>query len=330
MVKQERYEVVIVGGGPAGLSAAVYSGRALLKTVLIEKLQPGGQLLNTDIVEDYPGFRSIRGHELAKRMEEQARDFGAVIHSGTVTEIRSVDSEWLVRTQQGAEYRTPAVIYCPGGSPKKLQVPGEERLAKRGVSYCAVCDGPLFRGQPIAVVGGGEGAVGEAIYLARFGSKVYILDGDDKLEASPLLQQRAFANPKIQVHFCALVQEIGGVDRVEWIKIENAKDGSASKLDVGAVFVYMGLQPDSGLLRGKVQMDERGYIVTDWRTHTSASGIFAAGSVRAQTTRQIVNAAADGATAALQAYAYLEEGRILAPVAARGGGRTQTRQRKAA
>ncbi|MCL5265665.1 MAG: thioredoxin-disulfide reductase [Chloroflexi bacterium] len=329
-MKERNYDVAIVGGGPAGMSAAIYAGRARLKTVLIEKLLPGGQLLSTDVIEDYPGFRSIIGRDLARLMEEQIKDFGAEIQSDTVTGISPVDADWLVRTESGAEYRTQTVVYCPGGTPRKLGVPGEKELTARGVSYCAICDGPLFRDQVIAVVGGGDSAAEEGIYLARFGRKVYILDNDNKLEASPLLQELVFAHPRMEVRFNNVVEEIGGVGRVEWVRLRNVKDGSVSKLDVGAVFIYIGFEPNTELLKGKVQMDERGYIISDSRMRTSAPGIFAAGDVRAATTRQIINAAADGATAALQAYAYLQERRAPAPIAARRVAKEPTIRKKRA
>ncbi len=316
-MKQENWDVVVIGGGPAGLAAGIYASRANLRTVIIEKLLPGGYLLSTEEIENYPGFIRVQGADLATRMEKQTRFSGAVIRIGTANEIRSVDSEWLVRTEEGDEYRAPAIIYCTGGSPRKLNVPGEAEFSGRGVSYCAVCDGPLFHDQVIAVVGGGDSAVGEGIYLARFGKKVHILNNDDDLEASPVLQERAFTDPKIEVHFNSLVEQIGGTEKVEWVRIRNPKDGSVSTLDVGGVFIYIGFWPNSDLLRGKVKLDERGYIITDWRMRTSAPGIFAAGDVTAYTVRQITNAVADGTTAALQAYEYIQEQRAPTAIAAR-------------
>lgn len=317
MVKRKNYDVVIIGAGPAGLTSGIYAGRARLRTLIVEKGLPGGYLHSTNVVENYPGFLSVKGFDLARRMEEQARVSGAEIRSGTAKEIRSVNAEWLVLTEEGDEYQAPAVICCTGGSPRKLNVPGEAEFTGKGVSYCAVCDGPLFRDQVIAVVGGGDSAVGEGIYLASYGSKIHILNNDDELEASPILQERAFANPKVEIHFNSVVEQIGGTDRVQWVRIRNPKDGSVSRLDVGAVFVYIGFRPNSELLRGIARLDDRGYVITDWRMRTSAAGIFAAGDVIAYTVRQITSAVGDGTTAALHAYQYVQERRAPRAIPAR-------------
>ncbi|MBI2954387.1 MAG: thioredoxin-disulfide reductase [Chloroflexi bacterium] len=327
-IKEHSYDTVIIGAGAAGLAAAIYAGRSKLRTLLLEKLIPGGQLLNTEVIENYPGFISIPGPDLAEKMKEHARAADVDVRTGTASKITQVNSEWLVETQEGDRFRAPTIIYCGGGTPRKLNVPGEAEFSARGVSYCAVCDGPLFRGQVIAVAGGGDSAIGEAIYLSRFASKVHVLNNDDELEASPTLQEQALANPKIQIHLNAVVTEVGGANRVEWVKLRDPRTGAIDQLRVGGIFVYIGFRPNSDILAAIVRRDERGYIVVDWRMATSAPGIFAAGDVRSYTTRQIVNAAADGVTAALKAYDYVSKLRAPAEIAA--GRARQARRKRAA
>jgi len=312
-VVSRHYDVVIVGGGPAGLTAAIYAARATLRTVLLEKGSPGGQLLRTTVIEDYPGFRRIFGAELAKKMEEHARDFGAQIVSATVTEIRNRSEDKQVVTLEGDRYRAGAVIVCTGGSPRRLRVPGEVEFTGRGVSYCAICDGPFFTDKTIAVVGGGDSAVGEANYLTRFASKVYVINREEELQAAPLLQSQLMANPKVSVISRSVVQEIGGNQTVSWVQIKNLKTGKMRRLNVSGVFIYIGFQPNSDILPKEVLLDEDGYILTDLRMQTSTPGIFAAGDVRAESTRQVTNAVGDATTAAIQAYRYLESIHALAP-----------------
>src|SRR6267154_173424 len=226
------YDVVIVGAGPAGLCAALYAGRGLLKAVTIERGAPGGELLNTDLIEDYVGFESIKGWELAQKMAEHAKKFGAEIVTDTVEKIRKADDGWFdVATSRGKTYRAPAVILTAGGTPVQLGVPGEKEYAGKGVSYCAVCDGAFFKGEVLAVVGGGDAAVEEADYLTRYASKVYIVHRRDQLRASKILQERAFANPKIEMvwnkHVTAIV---GNHTGVEHLKLEDSNTHAASTL----------------------------------------------------------------------------------------------------
>lgn len=308
-----RYDVVIVGGGPAGLTAAIYAARANLKTVVLEKGPPGGQLLRTTVIEDYPGFRRIFAAELAKKLEDHARDFRAEIVQATVTQIRNRSQEKQVITLEGDRYRAGAVIVCTGGSPRRLRVPGETEFAGKGVSYCAICDGPFFQDKTVAVVGGGDSAVGEANYLTRFASKVYVINKEEELQAAPLLQSQLMANPKITVIPHTVVQEIGGNQTVSSVQVKNLKTGKSRRLNVSGVFIYIGFQPNSDILPEEVSLDEGGYVLTDLHMQTSAPGIFAAGDVRAESTRQVTNAVGDATTAAIQAYRYLESTRALAP-----------------
>ncbi len=302
----KHYDVVIVGGGPAGLTAAIYSARSNLKTIVLEKGTPGGELLRTTIIEDYPGFHRIFGAELAMKMEEQAREFGAEFVQATVTQIRNRSKEKHVVTEAGDRYRTSAVIVCTGGSPKRLRVPGEEEFAGRGVSYCAVCDGPFFRGKTIAVVGGGDSAVGEAEYLTRFASKVYLVNRAEGLQAKPALVNQLLENPRVSVINHSAMQTIEGDEVVETVGVKNLKTGKLRRLNVSGVFVYVGFKPNAEVMPEEVLCDDGGYVLTDWHMQTTSPGIFAAGDVRAESTRQITNAVGDATSAAIQAYHYLD------------------------
>jgi thioredoxin reductase (NADPH) len=301
------YDVIIVGAGPAGLCAAMYAGRGMLKAVTIERGAPGGELLNTDLIEDYIGFESVKGWELARQMTEHAKKFGAELVTDTVVKIRrGADGLFDVATARGVVYRAPAVILTAGGTPVKLGVPGEKEYAGKGVSYCAVCDGAFFKGEVLAVVGGGDAAVEEADYLTRYASKVYIVHRRDQLRASKILQERAFANPKIELVWNKRVVEITGHERsVTHLALEDTVTGARSRLDVGGVFVFIGFQPNTGLVEGHVKHDAAGYLVTDERMMTSMPGLFAAGDVRSQLTRQITTAVGDATTAAIATEKYL-------------------------
>lgn len=308
---EQSYDVIIVGGGPAGLCAAMYCGRGMLNTVLIERGLPGGELLNTDLIEDYIGFESIKGPELARKMTDHAKKFGAGIVMDTVTAIaQRADGDFDVTTQLGKTYRAPAVILTAGGTPKKLGVPGEKEYAGKGVSYCAVCDGAFFKGEVLAVVGGGDAAVEEADYLTRYASKVYIVHRRDQFRASPIIQKRAFANPKIEVVWNKVVEAIeGNGAQVQHLRLKDTVTGEEATLDVGGVFVFIGFSPNSGLVKGHVEHDANGYIITDHHMMTSIPGLFAAGDLRAQLTRQITTAVGDATTAAIAVEKYLAERR---------------------
>ena len=301
------YDVIIVGAGPAGLCAAMYAGRGMLKALTIERGAPGGELLNTDVIEDYIGFESVKGWELAQKMTDHAKKFGAEIRTDTVEKIRKAHDGWFdVVTAGGTTYRAPAVILTAGGTPVKLDVPGEREYAGKGVSYCAVCDGAFFKGEILAVVGGGDAAVEEADYLTRYATKVYIVHRRDQLRASKIIQQRAFANPKIELVWNKRVAEIKGTEQgTDHLVLEDTVTGERSTLPVGGVFIFVGFKPNAGLVDGHAKHDAGGYFVTDDRMMTSIPGLFAAGDVRSQLTRQITTAVGDATTAAIAVEKYL-------------------------
>ena len=307
--QQSKYDVIIVGAGPAGLCAAMYAGRGMLKALTIERGAPGGELLNTDLIEDYIGFESVKGRELAQKFAEHAKKFGAEIVTDTVDKIRRMDDgRFEVTTARARTYHAPAVIVTAGGTPVKLGVPGEKEYAGRGVSYCAVCDGAFFKGEVLAVVGGGDAAVEEADYLTRYASKVYIVHRRDQLRASRILQERAFANPKIAMVWNKQVMEIVGNDKgTDHLELEDTVTGARSQLAVGGVFIFVGFKPNSGIVEGHFQHDAGGYFITDERMMTSIPGLFAAGDVRSQLTRQITTAVGDATTAAIAVEKYLAE-----------------------
>lgn len=301
------YDIVIVGGGPGGLTAGLYSARANRKTVLLEKLLPGGQIANTAEVEDYPGFDLISGSELAMRMAEHAKKFGLEIISDEVAQIYSEGIHKMVVSAGGDIYRAKAVIIATGGSPNRLNVPGENQFAGKGVSYCAICDGAFFKNQVIAVVGGGDAAVEEGMFLTKFGSKVYLIHRRSELRAQKIIQERAFKNPKMEFIWDSVVESINGDTKVKSLTLRNVKTGEKSDLEVGAIFVFVGFVPNSNLTREPLAKDSGGYIITNERMETSIKGIYAVGDVRAQLVRQITNAVGDGTTAAVAAEKYIEE-----------------------
>ena len=301
MSSRHRYEVVIIGGGPAGLCAALYAGRGMLKTVLLERGVPGGELLNTEWIEDYPGFKKIKGRDLAQAMTEHALEFGAEIRQENVESIRRRgDGTFEVTTSLGAVYEAPAVILTAGGTPNKLGVPGELEYAGRGVSYCAVCDGAFFKGETIAVVGGGDAAVEEADYLTRYAERVYVIHRRDEFRASRLLQERLFANPKIEVVWNKRVVElVGGPGGLTSVELEDTVTGARSALKATGCFVFIGFSPNTGLVKEHFAHDASGYMVTDDRMMSSIPGLFAAGDLRVQLTRQVTTAVGDATTAAI-------------------------------
>lgn len=305
---KRQYDVIIVGAGPAGLCAAMYAGRGMLKALTIERGAPGGELLNTDLIEDYIGFESIKGWELAQKMAAHAKKFGAEILTDTVERVRKATDGWFdVETARGDTYRAPAVIFTAGGTPVKLGVPGEKEYAGRGVSYCAVCDGAFFKGERLAVVGGGDAAMEEADYLTRYASKVHLVHRRDEFRASQILQERAFANPKIEVIRSTTVPEIvGDAKGVQHIVLEDTGTGERTDLPVGGVFIFAGFKPNTQLIEGHVHHDPGGYFITDERMMTSVPGLFAAGDVRSQVTRQITTAVGDATTAAISVEKYLK------------------------
>ncbi len=302
-------DLIIVGAGPAGLTGALYAGRSMLRTLVLEKGVPGGELLNTELIEDYPGFESVKGFELAEKMAAHALKFGAELVTDAVAGVtRTPDGCFDVATDGGATYRAPAVLLTAGGTPTKLGIPGETEYAGKGVSYCAVCDGHFFRGEVLGVVGGGDAAVEESMFLTRYASKVYLIHRRDALRASKILQEHLFQNPKIEVIWDTVVERIEGNGAgVRHLALKHAKTGAASTLPVGGVFVFVGFRPNTGIVREHVEHDAAGYIVTDEYMMSSIPGLFAAGDVRAQLTRQVTTAVGDATTAVIAATRYLAD-----------------------
>jgi len=312
----DEWDVVIVGAGPAGMAAALYTGRAQLRTLILDRMGAGGgQLLNTELIEDYPGFKSITGAEMAQAFEDQIKAFGSEIAWGEVTGIEARGTRRVVRTDDGTEYAAKAVIVSTGGLPRKLGSPGEEELAGRGVSYCAICDGAFFKGEILAVVGGGDSAVEEATFLTRYAKKVYIIHRRGEWRAQKLLQERALANPLIEPIWHAAVDEIGGNGKVEWLHLRDLRTGAVSQLAVGGVFIYVGFMPNSGVLDADVAKDAQGFVVTNDKMETAIPGVYVAGDLRSQYVRQISNAVGDATTAAVAATRYIEELDAVAAVA---------------
>ncbi|MFF5995255.1 thioredoxin-disulfide reductase [Lysinibacillus sp. KU-BSD001] len=307
MAEEKIYDIVIIGAGPAGLTAAVYTSRANLSTLMLERGIPGGQMANTEEVENYPGFDTILGPELSTKMFEHAKKFGAEYAYGDVSEI--IDGEEYKTLIVGKkQYKARAIIISTGAEYKKMGVPGEKELGGRGVSYCAVCDGAFFKGKELVVVGGGDSAVEEGVYLTRFAEKVTIVHRRDKLRAQKILQDRAFANEKIDFIWNATVKEIHEVDgKVGGVTLVSTVDGSESEFKTDGVFVYIGLIPLTGSFANLNILNENGYIVTNEKMETAVPGIFAAGDVRDKMLRQIVTATGDGSIAAQAAQLYVEE-----------------------
>ena len=300
----EQYDAIIVGGGPGGLTAGLYTSRAKMKSLLIEKKWPGGQLRNTELIEDYPGFESISGSELADRMERQARNLGLEILLDGVDCIKPEGVMKKVQTEGGREFLAKAVILTSGGEPKELGVPGEEELAGRGVSYCAICDGAFFQGMEVAVVGGGDSAVEEAIFLTRYASKVYLIHRRNEFRAQPIAIDKAKSNGKIEIMLDTQVKSIHGADEVEYLTL--LRHGKEARLDVKGVFIFVGFIPNTQLWCGHIDRSQNGFIVTNANMETSVPGLFAAGDVRDQLTRQITTAVGDGTTAAIAAQHYVD------------------------
>lgn len=303
----ETYDVIIIGGGPAGLTAGLYTSRARLNTLLLEKSFPGGQIINTELVENYPGFpNGISGFELGQLLEQQALKHGLTIINDEVKGI-SLDGIYkLVRTDT-TSYNARVVIIAAGAEYSKLHIPGEEEFTGRGVSYCATCDGAFYRDRIVAMVGGGNSAIVEAISLTKFVSKVLVIHRRNELRAGKLLQERAFANPRIEFIWDTIVESINGDDQVRSLNIHNIKTGEKSVLEVSGIFVSVGLHPSTDYLKGIVTMNANGYIITNDEMETETPGIFAAGDVRAKKARQVITAAGDGATAAISVERFLSE-----------------------
>jgi thioredoxin reductase (NADPH) len=308
----ERYEIIVIGAGPAGQTAALYAGRSRIPTLVLERGIPGGELWNTAEVEDYPGFELIMGPELADRMQRHAEKFGAKFETAEVVQVSLDGDERVVTTADGREFRAPAVIVSAGGEPRKLGIPGEEELAGKGVSYCAVCDGAFFEGEEIAVVGGGDSAVEEGTFLTRYGRRVYLIHRRDSYRAQPILVEQMRASGKVEEIQNTVVEQIHGTNgRVSSLTLRNLKTDEPSELAVGAIFPFVGFIPHSDIfdseIAHRIELDESGHIVTNSRMETAVPGIYAAGDVRSQFVRQVTNAVGDATTAALAAHAYVEQ-----------------------
>lgn len=292
------YDVVIIGGGPAGLSASIYAKRFGLSTLLIEKVGIGGQASLTDLIENYPGFpEGISGAELVNKMEEQAKKFDVEF---LIDEVLNVDFDDEIKKviTNSANFESKGIIITTGANPKKLNVPGEKEFIGKGVSYCAVCDAFFYKNKDVLVVGGGDSAITEALYLTTFANNVYVVHRRDKLRAAYYLQNRAFKNQKIKFIFNSIVKEIKGDKRINKVIIHNIKEDKLYELDVSGVFIYVGLIPNSELFKNKLEFDENGFIITDDDMRTNKKFVYAAGDVRKKSLRQIVTACADGAIAA--------------------------------
>ncbi len=303
MARQE-YEIVIIGGGPAGLAAGLYAARARRKTVLLEKGVIGGQISLTELVENYPGVPSVNGFDLAQTMLKQAESCGLETQFAETTALEREGDLWLVRTA-GDEYLAKVVIATSGADYDKLGVPGEERLTGRGVSYCATCDAAFFKGQQVVVVGGGDAAMDEGLFTTRHVDKVTVIHRRNQLRASAILQERAFANPKMEFVWNTVVTEILGDEAVTGVRLHNRETGEDSTMDVAAVFIFIGQHPNTTFLRGLVPIDEGGHAVVNEWMETELPGLYVAGDARRNSARQVVSSAGDGATAAIAAEHYL-------------------------
>jgi len=303
-----KYEVIIIGGGPAGLTAGLYTSRAGLRSLLMERSIVGGQIINATLVENYPGFpQGISGAELGSLMHQQAIKYGLEIVTSEVTGI-TPRQPYSISTTDGA-FEATAIIIAAGSEYRKLGVLGEEKLVGHGVSYCATCDGFFFRGRDVAVVGGGDTAITDALELTRHAAKVYVIHRRDQLRAGQLLQQQAFAEHKFEFIWSTVVEEILGEKLLSGLKLRNVKTGQSSILNVAGIFIAVGFMPNSQQFSNILELDDTGYIVTNETMATSAPGVFAAGDIRRNSPRQIAAAVGDGATAAISAFKYVQEGR---------------------
>ncbi len=300
------YDVIIIGGGPAGLTAGIYAGRSRLKTVLFEAAIPGGQAFTTYHIANYPGFpQDVTGPDLMENMKQQMEKYDVGIKMESVEKLEIVNKEKIIHTPKD-KYKAKAVIIATGAKPRKLEVPGEDKLIGRGVSYCATCDGAFFRDKIIGVVGGGDSAIEEAMFLTKFASKVYLIHRRNELRAAKVIQEAVLKNNKIEIIWDSVVSEICGDSSVQGLKLKNTKDGSESLLDVDGVFIYVGIEPNSRVFSNLVSLDEQGYIKTGENMETLIPGLYAAGDVRKKPLRQIVTAASDGAVAAMACNRFIQ------------------------
>lgn len=300
------YDIIIIGGGPAGLTAGIYTTRALMKTLLVEKIAPGGLVITTEKVENFPGFaEGVNGYELMEQMIKQAGKFGLETISEEAIGVSQKDGIFHIKTA-AREYQALSMIIASGTIYRKLGVEGEQAFTGRGISYCATCDAPLFRNKEVVVVGGGDAAIEEALFLTKFVKKIYLVHRRDKLRASAILQERAKQNSKVEFIWNSVISRIYGKNKIEKVAIRNVLDNREHELNIGGIFVFIGFEPNTVFLKGFVELDKEGYVVTDSGMKTSREGIFAAGDVRSNTLRQIITACGDGARAAISAQHFVE------------------------
>ena len=309
MVDRE-YDVIIIGGGPAGLAAGLYTARARRRSLLLERAAAGGWIMNAELVENYPGFpQGINGLELADLMSEQAKKYGLEVLLAEVTGLELEGERKVIKTAEG-DFTARAVIIASGSDRVKLGVPGEEEFIGRGVGYCALCDAAFFREVPVAVVGGGNAAIDDALHLSKFAAKVTVIHRRQQLRATTILQERAFAEPKIEFRWDTVVAAIEGGAKVERLRLRNVRSGEESTLDVSGIFVALGSTPNTGYLKDILPLDASGAVITNEKMETGVPGVFAAGDIRASSIRQVVAATGDGATAAVYAEKFIvEQGR---------------------
>jgi thioredoxin reductase (NADPH) len=304
--RPETENVIILGSGPAGWSAAIYTARANLQPLLITGNELGGQVSITTEVENYPGFpEGLTGPELVERMRAQSEKFGTTVELDYVTDIGVDGPPFRVETASGRTYRAKTLIIATGASPRKLDVPGEERLTGRGTSYCATCDGFFFRGKELVVVGGGDSALEEGLFLTKFATKVRVVHRRDQFRAGAILQRRAYANPKMEFIWDTVVTSINGETMVESATLQNLKTGAVTELPTSGVFIYVGHLPNNQLFPGKLEMDDEGYLITDRLMRTSVPGIFAAGEIQDHRFRQVATSVGQGVAAAMEAEKYI-------------------------
>ena len=304
--KTKIYQVIIIGGGPGGLTAGLYTSRARLSTLLIEIALFGGQMTTTELIENYPGFpQGVTGDELSRLMEEQAKKFGMETVTEEVVKV-SLEGDMKVVQTYESTYSCETLIICTGTEYRKLGVPGEKVFAGKGVSYCATCDGAFFKDSQIVVVGGGDSALTEALFLTKFAKELTIIHRRDALRGTKIYQERVLTNPKIKMLWNSVVQEIKGDSIVRSVLVKNVKTGEVNEFNTEGVFLFVGLSPRTQFLKGLITLDEAGYVVTDDNCETSVKGIFAVGDCRKRLLRQIATAVGDGATAAFAAEKYLE------------------------
>lgn len=307
---ENSYDIVIIGGGPAGLTAGIYASRARMKTLLLEKMMCGGQILTADIIENFPAFPcGVTGPELADLMLKQAEAFGLEIATREAKKIlpkKSAKEPFIIELDEGESIKASSIIIATGAKWNALGVPGEEKLKGRGVSYCATCDGPLFKGKDVVVVGGGDTALGDAIFLTRFANKVTVVHRRERLRATQIIQEKAFSNKKIELCLRSVVTEIIGDKKTEGVKVKDVVTSKEKVIKCDGAFVLIGLSPNSEGFKSILKLDEKGYIESDEYMRTSVDGIFACGDVRHKPLRQVVTAAGEGATAAVSAEHYVE------------------------